>query len=236
MKKVHRFFVIFPKSEEQDIEIRDPDTVHQMDRVLRLRVGELVVLCAGDGREVCGSIKEIDKEHVCVRVDERRMNTREPKTRVTLYQAMLKRENMEWVIQKTTELGVACIVPVISDRVIKMGVKIDRWQTIAKEAAEQCERGMVPEVADPLTFDEALADTHDADERWIAHTESGLLPLASASSDRHVALFVGPEGGWTDEELVNAKRAGCKPCSLGPTILRGETAAVIAVYRALGLT
>lgn len=235
MKKVHRFFVVFPANEDSDIEIRDPDTVHQMDRVLRLRVGELVVACAGDGREAHGSIADIDKEHVRIHVTERRMNTREPKTRVTLYQAMLKRENMEWVIQKATEIGVACIVPVISDRVIKMGVKIDRWQTIAKEAAEQCERGMVPEVADPLTFDEALADTHDADERWITHTEEGLPLLPRTADDKHIALFVGPEGGWTDEELAHAEQAGCKLCSLGTTILRGETAAVIAVYRALGI-
>jgi 16S rRNA (uracil1498-N3)-methyltransferase len=176
----------------------------------------------------------------------------EPGLILTLYQALVPRDRFETVLQKGTEVGVSRFVPVWCERsIVPGGDKIDdgrleRWRRIVTEAAEQCERGIVPEVARPLRFPEALAEsvrTGPTLLAWERETERSIrdgLQAALTGGGRSLSLIVGPEGGFTSTEIAIARDAEALTVSLGPRILRTETAgpilAALALYEAGDLT
>lgn len=228
MKKVHRFFADLSWQGKQG-EILDRETVHQLSRVLRIKPGEELVLLDGKGEEFRVRVNEVNKTSVSVDLLGRKAIMTEPAVQVTLYASVLKRESFDWAVQKAVECGVSRIVPIISVHTIKTGIKQDRLQAIAKEAAEQCGRAKIPEVSHTMSFEQAMADARACDR--IVFADTYLPESEPMQRARTVALFIGPEGGWSDDERGQAKSAGATALSLGKLVLRGETACAVGVHR-----
>ncbi|OGN06492.1 MAG: hypothetical protein A3B86_03535 [Candidatus Yanofskybacteria bacterium RIFCSPHIGHO2_02_FULL_38_22b] len=232
--KQHRFigkFNIVPGI----FKISDFELVNQIRNVLKLKVGEKVILCDGNNKEGVAEIKGYGKNLVEVEIQEISVNQNEPERNVVLYCSILKKENFELVVQKATEIGVKEIVPIITARTVKLDIRKDRLEKIIKEAAEQSGRGVVPVLYDPVNFQEAIKLSEDNDVK-IIFDQFGKTDLRSqlqATSYKLLAIFVGPEGGWTPEELQTARDAGFEIVSLGKTTLRAETAAIIGTYLAV---
>jgi 16S rRNA (uracil1498-N3)-methyltransferase len=238
---MHRFFLP-PESIQGDAVQFPRQVAQQMRSVLRLAVGEHVIVLLNDGWEHEVQIRAIGKEDTSGWVLERRRNQREPRIAVSLYQCLLKKDNFEWVLQKCAEIGVSRIVPVISQRtVVKISdesarTRLDRWGRILTEAAEQSGRGLVPVLPGVMSIGEALIDSAAYEARMIAWEEEGATTLRAAMEGQYpasVALFVGPEGGFTVEEVGQAWDSGVTPITLGARILRAETAAVVLASLAL---
>jgi len=207
---------------------------HQLRNVLRLEPGSVITLLDDSGAAYPTRIDSLDAANATGRVLTKQLVRSEPAVQLTLYQCVLKRERFEWVLQKGTELGVSRFVPVISSRTVvrpatKLQSKYERWRAIVREAAEQSRRGRLPTIEDPLPWRQAI--DHGAGLRLMAWEEaradgSGLLP--GAADARSLSLLVGPEGGISCEEATAATERGWLPISLGPRVLRAETAAVAA--------
>jgi 16S rRNA (uracil1498-N3)-methyltransferase len=153
---------------------------------------------------------------------------------LVLYQAVPKGRHMDLVAEKATEVGVSALVPLVTEHgVVKLdggGEKVERWRRVCTAAARQSLRLRVPEVREPMTFAEAAAAA--GDEGVLLHNEPVLPRLEEVVPDAPVALFVGPEGGWSAGELDLARRLGLRLAQLGPYRLRSETAGIVAVARA----
>ncbi len=211
------------------------DLVHQAGVVLRLRPGDRVILLDGAGREAEVVLTTFSRKQVSGEVVACRAAPPPPHPHVTLYQAVLKGERFAWVLQKATELGVAAIVPVITERTVvplaeaSEPEKAARWGRIVREAAEQSRRGTLPALHPPIRWADACAAMALA-EAALLPWEEATTPLAAALAGvraaAHVALAVGPEGGFSPAEMAQAAAAGLTPISLGPRILRAETAAL----------
>ena len=235
--KLHRFFI------EQDlsgpnIRLNDQELFNQTRNVLHLKSGEDVILFNGDSQEVVAKIVEYGKDSVFlerVRVYE---NSNEPKRELFLYCSVLKKENFELVVQKAVEIGASKIIPVISDRTIKMNLRIDRLCKIAKEAAEQSGRAMVPQVHEPMSWEMAVGQASHNEPNFLfdpsgAAFENSKFPAYFASEEIEnspLGIWIGPEGGWSEWEIKKAEELGFQVVSLGRLTLRAETAAIIASY------
>jgi 16S rRNA (uracil1498-N3)-methyltransferase len=228
--KQHRFIGDFNLSKSVIVSY-NKELNNQIKNVLRLVIGEQVILSAGDEQEVLAEIENLNKDEVSFKVLEQRKNLAEADNFVTLYCSILKRENFELVVQKATECGVKEIVPIISARTVKTGLKSERLTKIIKEASEQSGRGLVPRLDEAISLSDALksAKTNDLNLFFDASGEK----LTQLVIGKNIGIFIGPEGGWTDKEISLAKEHGCKIVSLGPLILRGETAAIVASYLAV---
>lgn len=207
---------------------------HQLRNVLRLAPGSMITLLDGSGTSFLTEIVDLDDETATGRVVAQETVQSEPGVVLTLYQCALKRDRFEWVLQKGTELGVNRFVPVISSRTVvrpaaKLLPRYDRWRAIIREAAEQSRRGRLPVLDQPLRWEEAL--DHGAGQRLLAWEEEegadkGLATVLTNSDT--ISLLIGPEGGITGEEAAAAISRGWQCVSLGPRVLRAETAAVAA--------
>ncbi len=225
--KIHRFIGPIDISKAK-IEIRDQELVHQINRVLKLRVGEQIIFGDGKGSEALSVLETVSKSLIEAKVISHTQNENEPAKSVTLYLAILKKDNFELAIQKAVEVGIARIVPVLTERTVKIGVNEERMKTIIREAAEQSGRGIVPELAEVVTFEQALAECQADETFFFDLTGESFEQTTTAQA---TALFIGPEGGFTPEEVTVAKEKGCLIANLGPLTLRGETAAIVASYR-----
>ncbi|HRW05993.1 MAG TPA: 16S rRNA (uracil(1498)-N(3))-methyltransferase [Caldilineaceae bacterium] len=235
---MHRFFLTeSPLRVNQSVDLAP--LAHQLRKVLRLAPGALITLLDNQGNEFDVRLVDLHAKGARGEVLTTRVNRAEPEVCVTLYQCSLKADKFEWVLQKGTELGVRCFVPVISERsVVRPAAallkKYDRWRAIMREAAEQCGRGRLPDLLDPMDWSIAL---HHAEGLrlfpWESRAESApaLHTLATQllSSPGQAALLIGPEGGISTGEADQAHASGWQSVSLGPRILRAETAALAAV-------
>ncbi len=226
--KLHRFIGDFDLSVAV-LTIRDREIAHQIKDVLRLQIEERLILVDGQGQAALCEIVDFTDGQPLIRVVERLASPSQPNRRVSLYCAILKRENFELVVQKATELGVAEIIPVITERTIKLGLKMDRLRKIATEASEQSGRVDVPTIFEPQSFKSALGDAK-RHEVAIILDPLGAERLRPAVR-KSLAVFIGPEGGWTEAELAQARENGLEVKNLGSLVLRGETAAIVAVDR-----
>ncbi|MFA6423693.1 MAG: RsmE family RNA methyltransferase [Candidatus Magasanikbacteria bacterium] len=212
----------------KEIECLDTEIIHQIEDVLKIKIGEEVVLCDGEGKTAIVTLEQIDKK-VLVFSLVNFLPVKKSNKHVILCAAMLKRDSFEWLLQKAVEVGVDEIVPIISERTIKIGVNEKRWQKIIKEAAEQSERQVLPKLSAPQSFKDALKTKAG---QAIFFDPSGIDVSKSKIKGKDVALFIGPEGGWSENEVKLAQSAGIEVSSLGESILRGETAGIVAVYLA----
>ena len=232
---MHHFFVQ-PSQIQGRTLVLDGQQAHQIARVLRLQVGQRIRVLDNTGWQYDVELSGIDRDSVCARILDRRMNHAEPGVNMVLFQALLKREKFEWVLQKATEVGFCRIVPVQTQRSLVRDIRkigpdrLQRWQKIAQEAAEQCARGRMPRIDGPVSFQEALEQTRGMDGRFIAWTHAGraIDTLVSPSAVRTIGLLIGPEGGFSEQEVALAREAGVASIHLGPRILRTETASIVA--------
>lgn len=204
---------------------------------LRMKQGEELILCDGKGTEAVCAVASLCPESVVLDVKERRASETEPKTRVTLYQALPKADKMEYIVQKAVELGVYRIVPVLTSRCISRpdektaAKKRERLCKIAAEAAKQSGRGIIPEVDGVLTFKNAVKEMSTAGLPifFFEHASLPLRKYMEKYTGGDIAVMVGAEGGFSDEEAAFAEENGLLSASLGPRILRCETAPVAAL-------
>jgi 16S rRNA (uracil1498-N3)-methyltransferase len=202
------------------------DVAHHLVRVMRVRVGDDVVLFDGAGRECVATIHEIAgtgrNVSVTTDVSESRASTREPTVRVEVVFAPPKGNRAEWLFEHGTEVGITAYHPVSTARAVG-GDRRERWQRIATAATGQCDRARIPTVHATRPLEALLADETLPAERYVAD-ESG-PPIRAAESD-HAILLVGPEGGLTDDEIALAESRGFERRNLGVTTLRAEMAVV----------
>jgi 16S rRNA (uracil1498-N3)-methyltransferase len=205
-------------------------------KVLRLKEGERIGVFDGKGHE----FEVVYSEKVSsgkIRLEKAAKGREEPKVKITLAIAVPKGGRMDVLVEKVSELGVYHIVPIICSRsVVKPGeAKVERLRRIALEACAQSERSIVPTISEPIEFAELLSTIKNYNHAFICHKTG--QPLAKAYCECATALaIVGPEGDFTDAELQAAKEAGCTFVSLGPTILRTETAGITAVAQIIALS
>jgi len=213
------------------------DNADHLVRVLRVKPGQEFEVSAGGvlrlGRVVSASAGQVEFE-----LGEEIQNAALPN--VTVYLSIFKFDRLEWALEKLTELGVAKIVPVIARRtephLAKAAEKrVERWRKIAREAAQQSRRIVPPEIAEPVALKKAAVEAKGERIVLSEMEETVSLRAALAESTPPLSLAVGPEGGWTGDELAMLTDAGWKPVSLGETILRAETAAIAAVAVAMAV-
>ena len=220
---MHRFFA------DEDGRIRGDEYKH-LTRVLRLNAGDEVEALTG-GKRFRVRITAIDGESAAFeRLEE--LPSHETACRVTLYQGLCKGEKMDFIVQKCTEIGAAAIVPVLMERCVvkpdKADKKTDRYARIAREAVKQCGRSAVPEVLPAMPFDKAL-ERMKQHELLLMPYEEGGAPFNAPIAQKDVALLIGPEGGIAPQEAQAVIAAGGKAATLGPRILRTETAGLVAL-------
>lgn len=208
-------------------------THHYLNRVLRLRAGDAVRLVCGDGYDYHAILQQVAKQGSSAKITAVEQSQATPKLPLSLYLALLKGEAMDWALQKSVELGVTEIVPVITVRSERklLGERLEKrlahWQGVLVAAALQCGRAEWPRLLSPITFSELGAPA--AVNVILSPHDAGQLLPESASS---VALLIGPEGGFSEEEVQLAMQRGWQPQSLGARILRADTAAVVALAMA----
>lgn len=231
--RLHRF-LIKDELKEGDLILNDKDLVNQLRKVLRLKSGSKLILFDSLGRESLATIKKIDNESVFVEVENLKKDSKENDKNVSLYVSLLKKENFDWVVQKATEVGVNKIIPIITERTIKKGSHLERWKKIIKEAVEQSGRTGLPQIIEPINFKEALVETQKNNEQIVLFDPSGEDDWQTPILFNNLALFVGPEGGFSSKELTEAKACNSMIKSLGNYVLRAETATVVASFIILG--
>ena len=236
-----RFFITQDNISPTHIHITGDDA-HHIGNVLRMRTGEELTLCDGNGTDYTAELEQISKTDISARILSSAASDTEPPVEVWLFQALPKASKMEYIIQKCTELGVSRIVPCVMSRcVVKldgdtaMRKKVERWQSVAKEAAKQSERGIIPTVEMPMTLKQAITAIGGMDIGFAAYEkeETGSLRsvLTDKQSPKSIGYLVGPEGGISDNEAQQLADAGIPAITLGKRILRTETAgeAVLAM-------
>lgn len=214
---------------------------HYVRDVLRMRVGDPLEVFDGEGLLVITELIDVDEDGVDVRVVEatRGAPGKSP-LQLALYQAIPKGDRWDWILEKTCELGLSRVVPVESARTIvkveesKQDKKLEQWRRIVAGAARQSQRTVIPEVAPSHSFKEAMAQASFTEALHLVATPHGEREdFASlwdeTTSSSSLSLWIGPEGGWTDHEVEALLDAGARPLSLGPRVLRTETAAITAV-------
>ena len=207
-------------------------------KVLRLKLGEKILVCDGQGNECQCTISDVSSGQISAVVDNRSISETEPAISVSVYMAFSKGDKFEHVVQKATELGATRIVAFPCARCVSrpddksVKKKLERWQKIAASAAEQSGRGAIPQVAVMPSFIEALKDAAKADLGILFYENESSVTLHMALQEHHyqsVSILTGPEGGLEVSEVEQAMSEGLKVCTLGKRILRCETAPLCAL-------
>ncbi|MBW8783878.1 MAG: 16S rRNA (uracil(1498)-N(3))-methyltransferase [Novosphingobium sp.] len=229
-KSAPRLFVPGPLAEAAPVALDGPQA-HYLTRVMRVALGDAVVLCDDLTGEWAAEVAAVDKRAVALTVGER-LRPREEVPDLTLCAALLKKDRFDLVLEKATELGVRRIQPVLTRRCVADRLNLERARGIVVEAAEQCARTALPELAEPVKLD-ALLRAWPAERALVFADEArdgAPAAQAFAASTGPAALLIGPEGGFDEAERAAIRtHPQARPISLGPRILRGETAAIAAV-------
>jgi len=236
---MHRFFV--PRSDFHGQQVVfDQRQAHQLRNVLRATPGQRIIVLDNAGNEYEVVLTVLTKSKAIGKIEQERPAGGEPQVHLSLYQGLLARDKFELVLQKCTEVGVARFVPTITQRTIVRTAetlthnKLARWKRIITEAAEQSCRAKIPQLERPVHLEKALASLNRLNLALISSPHKqhpSLQDTLQQNQPKHpqsVALLIGPEGGFTDQEVQLARDAGAVPVSLGPRILRTETAAIVA--------
>lgn len=236
---MHRFFADPSQIKQKEIILTGPDVNH-IRNVLRMRSGGEVLISDGQGTDYHCRLERLEEEQVTASIMWKLEGNAELPSRIVLFQGLPKGDKMEFIIQKCVELGVAEIVPVQTGRTVvrldakKEQAKRKRWMSISESAAKQSGRGIVPEIGAVVSFSEAVKQAEDLDiclipyelAEGIGHTRevcSGIRPGSS------IGIFIGPEGGFEENEVAEAVAAGAKVVTLGRRILRTETAGMALI-------
>lgn len=241
-----KFFVDKNNIGEKNIEITGDDAKH-ISTVLRAKVDEEIIICDGYGTDYLCRLIGINKKQVLAEIIEKYENKNEPELKITLYQGLPKGDKMELVIQKCIEIGIDRIIPVITDNtVVKIGDKAEkknlRWNKIAEAAAKQCGRGKIPHVDKILSFKDAVETSKTLDGAIIPYEnerKKNIREFVKSFRGKSIGIFIGPEGGFSENEITLCMENNISSVSLGKRILRTETAglvtSVILLYELEGL-
>lgn len=228
---MHRFYLENPSISQNVVEIRDGRITFQMSKVLRMRTGDEFSFFGKDTKEYKAKVLEIDRKKVIASIVEPIQSKTESSLNISLFQAIPKKPALfELVVQKATELGVTAIFPLITERTEgRRMLKFERLMTIATEAAEQCGRVTVPTIHHPIKFSDVLKkpNTYLAYELENTKNLQDFLPAIDKADEANIVI--GPEGGLSNAEVAEAKKAKVPTFSLGKRILRTETAAITAL-------
>jgi 16S rRNA (uracil1498-N3)-methyltransferase len=254
---MQRFFINKEDISDEQVVISD-SRVHQIRNVLRMNIGDEIVVLDNTGTEYHVSLTSISQKEVIGTITQKKQCETEPRTKITLYQSLVAREKLEFILQKCTETGVSSFVPVITERSIVRNPekitkeKLSRYENIISEAAEQSHRGIIPVLRSPINFNQAVSELKNYDitlvgspreitQGKINSIEKNYIisrgetnecaPLKKILQEckivpEKIAVFIGPEGGFSEKELEVLESRGAKPFSLGKRILRTETAAI----------
>ena len=231
---MYQFFVEPEQIGPEWATITGPDVNH-IRNVLRMKPGEAVRISDGKGSCYDGTVDTLQSAEIIVRLTGEKMESTELPVEVVLFQGLPKSDKMEWIIQKNTELGVGAIVPVATSRAVvkldekKADSKVKRWNGIAEAAAKQSKRTLIPEVRSVLSFKQALAESATFDVKLMPYENAEGMAftrkcIGEIRPGAKVAVFIGPEGGFSEEEVQGASEMGFLPITLGRRILRTETA------------
>jgi 16S rRNA (uracil1498-N3)-methyltransferase len=232
MKKRHYFLDQTLTQTEQKHTMTVPEQIKHIKNILKLTAGEEIVITNGQGHGGIFEIIEYQKEGILVHKVKDLVKQHVQKE-VTLACAILKQDHFELVTQKATELGASTIVPLLTDRTVKNGLKDARIQKIICEAAEQSEQLTFPILSEALSLKKYIDSLTSTDFVYLLDPSG--IPHVEVLFEKESArtILVGPEGGWTDDELALAREAGITIVSLGTTILRAETAAIVGTFWAM---
>lgn len=230
----HRFFVPPSQVRGDTITLDDPAQLHHLRDVLRLGPGDRVACFDGQGSEWIGTISQASPKRLVIQVEQHRTET--PGVHIWIAPAMLKADHFEWLIQKVTELGIARLSPLATTHTVvrlsedQARARLARWQRIALEAAKQCQRSTIPVIDSVQPLESFLRQAEPRALILMPTLAVTAIPLREILSNQRsgsgVAVLIGPEGDFTAEEVALAERFGARPVSLGPLILRAETAAI----------
>lgn len=232
---MHRFYVENEQIVGEVATITGTDVNH-IKNVLRMKVGETIVICDGQGKDYYCVIEQLSDSLIEAKIERVEETKAELPTKIYLFQGLPKKDKMELIVQKAVELGAFEIIPVMMKRTIvkledkkKETKKLERWNSIAMSAAKQSNRGIIPQVTGVITYKEALKCAKELDavilpyenEEGMEHTREVIRGLKGKKS---IGIFIGPEGGYEETEIEMAKEFGMIPITLGNRILRTETA------------
>ncbi len=224
--RLYNFFIEEKLNNKKEFETNNIELIHQWKNVFRLGVGDRVVLLDNSGFEFLGTISFISKNNAIVLINGMKENTKPnnlKKCEVYLYVSLIKKNNFELILGKGTELGVTHFIPIISSRSEKKDFNKERAQKIIKESSEQSGRGFLPTLSEVTDLKNALKD----EVRFIAfHLKGEKFEKINFKEDDKVGILIGPEGGWTDEEINFFEKNNIQIISLSPQTLRSETAAI----------
>ncbi len=231
---MHHFFVKQEQVGEKEILITGSDVNH-LKNVLRVKIEEEVQICDEEGKEYTCKITEIDEEQIVAQILWAEESNRELTSKIVLFQGLPKSDKMELIIQKAVELGAVEVVPVATKRCVvkldakKADSKVKRWQAIAESAAKQAKRSVIPSVHEVLSYENALEYAKKLDTLLIPYELATGMDhtrevLSKACTTGSIGIFIGPEGGFEENEVLKAKEAGAEEITLGKRILRTETA------------
>ncbi|MBN1526052.1 MAG: 16S rRNA (uracil(1498)-N(3))-methyltransferase [Candidatus Omnitrophica bacterium] len=234
-----RFYVPTGSVKGKTISISGDEAHHILD-VMRLKPLEKVVVFDGTGKEYTGFIKDAKRKSLTVEITGTREVPAVVNIAVTLIQAIPKKDKMDRIVEKATELGVNSVMPVVTGRTIvdwdepKRSSAAERWRRIAREAAKQCGRTDIPQIGDVRPFADIVSTFGTYDLAMVAALSDGTMELKKALAGfrgKTIAIAIGPEGDFTPDEIRDALSAGARPVSLGPRVLKSDTAgpAVLAI-------
>jgi 16S rRNA (uracil1498-N3)-methyltransferase len=228
---MRRFFADPERCKGSEIELDEPESRH-LSQVLRAQAGERVTVLDGAGGVYEGEVATISKRNVRLKVVHREVRAPLPYD-ITLFQAIPKGKVMEWIVQKATELGARRIVPILTDRtVVEVGAnshKVEKWRTIAIESIKQCGSPYLPKIDAPVEFSKAVRQVSGLPFVAALAPGAGEIEEFFGRDLRPVQIWIGPEGDFTAREVEELQSAGVHPITLGPLVLRCDTAAVCAL-------
>ena len=231
---MQHFFIEPSQAEGEWIRLNGSDVNH-MKNVLRMHAGERVTVSDGAGKTYQCMIDSYEDKEAVLKIESQEESSTELPSRIYLFQGLPKQEKMEWIVQKSVELGAYQVIPVATKRAVvkldakKAKKKVERWQQIAVSAAKQAGRGIIPEVGEVCTYAQALKQAEELDVVLIPYElakgmEETKQIIAGIRPGQSVGIFIGPEGGFEEEEVALAMKTGANPVTLGKRILRTETA------------
>ena len=234
---MHRFFADASCIDDNVITVTGDDVQH-ISRVLRLKCGDCIEICDMCGTDYLCTVSSVSKTAVTADIIKKMPNSSESNLNITLYQGIPKGDKLDFIIQKSVELGAKRIVPVVMQRtVVKLknaALKTERQSKIAAEAAKQSKRGIIPKVSSPISFDDMINEIKNSDAlNILAYENEEQTDIKSVLKNNgnmtDINIIIGPEGGFEDDEIKSAKEANINIVTLGPRILRCETAPVAVI-------